>query len=51
MQGTEIKNFKINQFENNSVSIKGSELKAGMYFYTLTANGKEIDTKKMILTK
>jgi len=51
MQGTEIKNIKINQFENNFISIKGSELKAGMYFYTLTANGKEIDTKKMILTK
>ena len=36
---------------SNFISIKGSELKAGMYFYTLTANGKEIDTKKMILTK
>jgi len=33
------------------LTISGSELNAGMYFYSLIADGKEVDTKKMILTK
>jgi hypothetical protein len=32
-------------------TIEGHTLKAGMYLYTLIADGKEVDTKKMILTK
>jgi len=31
--------------------ISGSELSAGMYLYALIVDGKEVDTKRMILTK
>lgn len=34
-----------------SVTINGYELSAGMYIYSLVVNGKEIDTKRMILSK
>jgi hypothetical protein len=36
---------------DGSIEINGSELKAGMYIYTLVVDGKEIDTKRMILTE
>jgi len=35
----------------NSVTIQGSTLKAGMYLYSLIIDGQEVDTKRMILTK
>ncbi len=35
----------------DSISINGYELPAGMYFYSLIIGGKEIDTKRMILSK
>ncbi|GHU66010.1 hypothetical protein FACS1894123_12000 [Bacteroidia bacterium] len=35
----------------NSVMIQGSTLQAGIYLYSLVADGQEIDTKRMILTK
>lgn len=50
MQGLEILNYTINESGNGSKIIKGSELKAGMYLYTLIADGKIIDSKRMILT-
>ena len=34
-----------------SISISGYELGEGMFLYSLIVNGKEIDTKKMIITK
>ena len=34
-----------------SVAINGYELPAGIYIYSLTVNGREIDTKRMILSK
>lgn len=34
-----------------SVTIEGYELRAGMYIYSLVVGGKEIDTKRMILSK
>ena len=34
-----------------SITIEGYELQAGMYIYSLVVNGKEIDTKRMILSK
>ena len=34
----------------SSVTLQGSQLKAGMYMYSLLVDGKEIDTKRMILT-
>lgn len=51
MQGAQIKSFDINERGNTSVTIEGYSLQAGMYLYTLIADGKEVDTKKMILTK
>lgn len=50
MQGSQVKSYDINQYGSASLMINGYELTPGMYFYTLVADGKEIDTKKMILT-
>jgi hypothetical protein len=50
MQGLQIKQIAVNERGNTSVTIEGHTLKAGMYFYTLITDGKEVDTKKMILT-
>jgi hypothetical protein len=33
------------------VIIQGSELKSGLYIYSLIVDGKEIDSKRMILTR
>lgn len=50
MQGLQIKSIPIQQYGNASITINGSELKAGMYFYALIADGNAVDTKRMILT-
>lgn len=50
MQGIQIKSYPINEPANGNILIQASELVPGMYLYTLIADGKEIDTKKMILT-
>jgi hypothetical protein len=36
---------------SGSVFLKGSDLKAGIYSYTLVIDGAIVDTKKMLLTK
>jgi hypothetical protein len=51
MQGIQKKKIEVSQRANGSVTIHGSEFVAGMYIYTLIADGKEIDTKRMILTE
>jgi hypothetical protein len=51
MQGEQIKYIAVNERGNTSVTIECHTLKAGMYLYTLIADGKEVDTKRMILTK
>lgn len=50
MNGVQIKSIPITQMGKGSITIHGSELRPGMYLYTLIANGKEVDTKRMILT-
>lgn len=50
MNGTQLQRIELFQKGEGSVTINGGELKAGMYMYTLIADGKEVDTKKMILT-
>lgn len=50
LSGKQIKKLQISTREENSISIKGSELNPGMYLYTLVADGIVIDTKQMILT-
>lgn len=51
LQGKQIKQINIEEKGNSSVVINGYELTPGMYMYTLIVDGKEIDTKKMILTE
>jgi len=51
MQGKQVKSISINGTGKNSVTINGGELNAGMYMYSLIADGKVIDTKRMILTE
>ena len=50
MQGALVKQIPVHD-RQQSVIINGSELTAGMYIYSLIIDGKEIDTKRMILTK
>ncbi|MBQ9863773.1 MAG: T9SS type A sorting domain-containing protein [Bacteroidales bacterium] len=37
--------------DQQSVTINGYELSAGIYLYSLVVGGQEIDTKRMILSK
>jgi hypothetical protein len=50
MQGTLLNTYELVTKGNSSLEISGGELKPGMYMYTLIYAGKEIDTRKMILT-
>ena len=50
MTGKMLKNLPVSSGDS-SVSIAGWELGEGMFLYTLIVNGKEIDTKRMIITK
>lgn len=40
----------VTERNNASIKINGKELAAGMYIYSLIAENKEIDSKRMILT-
>lgn len=50
MQGTLQKQIAVTP-SMQSIIINGYELSPGMYLYSLIVNGKEIDTKRMIITK
>jgi hypothetical protein len=50
MQGKLLKKLDA-QTGTNTITVRGSELQAGMYLYSLIVDGQEIDTKRMILTK
>lgn len=50
MNGKQIKVFPITSRADSSLSINGRELNPGIYFYTLITDGKEVATRKMILT-
>ena len=51
MNGKQIAVYPIVQRGATSITIDGGSLNAGMYLYALIADGKVIDTKRMILTK
>lgn len=51
MQGTLKKQVQITKKGDGFVTINASELPAGMYIYSLIVDGREIDSKRMILTK
>ena len=50
MTGKMLKKLPISSGET-SVKINGWELGEGMFLYTLIVNGREIDTKRMVITK
>ncbi|MBR4594020.1 MAG: tail fiber domain-containing protein [Bacteroidaceae bacterium] len=51
MNGRQINSRAITRRGNVSLTIEGSSLDAGIYLYSLIADGVVIDTKRMILTK
>ena len=51
MTGAQIASYSITDFGSGSITISAGNLKAGMYLYSLIADGQIIDTKQMILTK
>lgn len=51
LQGNLLQTHSLSNNGFGSVIINGSSLNAGMYIYTLTIDGQEVETKRMILTK
>ena len=51
LNGRQLRSYDLREAGEGSVTIEGNELEAGMYIYSLVANGEEIATKRMILTK
>ena len=51
MNGKLLKTIPVKIPGKGSITISGSDLQAGMYYYTLVVNEVEVDTKKMILTQ
>ncbi|MBP5323793.1 MAG: tail fiber domain-containing protein [Bacteroidaceae bacterium] len=51
MSGKQLSEYPIDARGKTAVTIEGGSLDAGMYLYSLIADGKVIDTKRMILTK
>ncbi len=51
MNGTQLEQINITGTGNQQITINGNRLKPGMYLYSLVIDSKEIDTKRMILTK
>ena len=50
MNGRQLKNVILDQRGEGNVLINGGELNAGMYIYTMIADGQTIGDKRMILT-
>lgn len=50
LSGRMIKTYPVTDAGAGSVMISAGELTAGMYIYTLSVNGAEVDSKRMILT-
>ena len=51
MQGSLMRTIPVTDRGNVSVTIEGGDLNAGMYIYSLIADGNEVASKRMILTK
>lgn len=51
MNGTQLQQYSITGKGKQSVAINGNSFEPGMYLYALVIDGKEVDTKRMILTK
>ncbi|MBR1519329.1 MAG: tail fiber domain-containing protein [Prevotella sp.] len=50
MQGKQLQRHDLST-SDDSMTIDGTQLGAGMYLYSLIVDGREIDTKRMILSK
>ncbi len=50
MNGVQLKSYSVAERGKGNITIQGSEFISGMYLYALIADGKVIDTKRMILT-
>lgn len=50
MQGAMLKQLRLDT-KTDRIILLGGDLKPGMYLYSLIVNGREIDTKRMILSK
>lgn len=51
LEGKQMKSIRVNDRGEVKVKLLGNELSAGMYLYSLIADGKVVDTKRMILTQ
>ena len=51
LNGTQLKSFKNITKGENSVTLSASELKPGMYLYSLVADGNIVDTKRMVIVE
>lgn len=51
MQGTLLRTVKLSDRGYGEITVNASEFKPGMYLYSLVTDGKEVDTKRMILTE
>lgn len=49
--GSVVRNMPIAERGNISISVNGSTLTPGVYFYTLLLDGNHVEVKKMILLK
>jgi len=51
LSGREIKTLPIAQRGKSSIAITSEQLEAGMYIYSIVADGKLIDSKRMVVSK
>ena len=51
LEGKQVKNIQVTNRGDVTVKVSANELAAGMYLYSLIADGKVVDTKRMVLTK
>jgi hypothetical protein len=51
LEGKQLKNIQVKERGATTIKISGSEFNPGMYLYALIADGKVVDTKRLILTK
>lgn len=51
MNGVQLQQYNLNGKGEQTVTINGNSFVPGMYLYALVIDSKEIDTKRMILTK
>lgn len=51
MQGNPVKEIEITEKGQGSVTLEANKLKKGMYIYGLVVDGKEVEVKRLILTK